>query len=173
MKFKLIALLVPLLSPGIAFSDEIGTVTASFDGAEPRSYYALEDNGESQSFWTQTIPGMLNGSSFSIWANPTETANTTNDVIVLGATLMRGSQGYIAIADFQYLETYFSSYWTNPDDDAVSITLTTVAQDGDRLIVEGTFSAPVFHTQNAANPQTDRSRAMTITGRFSAALPKE
>ncbi|WP_137703341.1 hypothetical protein [Marimonas lutisalis] len=173
MKTKLLSLFAALLVASPALSETIGTVTASFDGKGERTFYALEDDGESQSFWIQTMPGMLNASSFSIWANPEEGTNATNDVLVLGGTLMRGPGGYIAIADFEYLESYYSVYWKNPDEDTVAMDLTKVEEDGDRLIVEGTFSAPVFYTENASNPQTDMNRPMTITGSFSASLPKQ
>ncbi|OSQ42471.1 hypothetical protein [Marivita geojedonensis] len=173
MKTAPLALSVSAFLAFPAFSETIGTVTASFDDGEPRTYYAFEDTGESQSFWTQTLPGMLNASSFSIWANPQEGSNATNDVLILGGTLIRGPGGYTVIAELEYLQSYFSEYWTNPEEGSVSLELNNVEQQGDRLVVSGTFTAPVFYTENASNPQTDMNRSMTITGEFAASLPKD
>ena len=173
MKTAPLALAFALAASGPALSETIGTVTASFDGKEPRTFYAFEDGGESQSFWVQPLPGMLNASSFSIWANPEEGANSASDVVVIGGTLMRGPGGYMVVAGFEYLENGYSLYWTNPEEDAVAVDLTKVEEDGERLVVEGTFTAPVFRTENAANPQTDMGSAMTVTGSFSASLPKD
>lgn len=165
--------LCTLAAAGPALAETIGRVTASLDGAAERTWFAHEEGGESQSFWFQTMPGSLNAAGFSIWANPAEGADVTDDVIVLGATLLRGPAGYVAIADLEYLENAYSAYWTNPGEDTARIDLTRVEEEGDRLIVEGSFTAPVFYTENAANPQTDMTRTMTITGTFSARLPRE
>jgi len=173
MKTALLSLSLALAAAGPALSETIGTVTASFDGAEARTFYAFADGGESQSFWVQPLPGMLNASSFSIWANPEEGADTANDVLVLGGTLIRGAGGYMVVAEFEYLENGYSVYWTSPEEGAVAVDLAKVEEDGDRLIVEGTFAAPVFRTENAMDPQTDMNRGMTITGSFSASLPKD
>ena len=173
MKFSFLAFHLMLFVAQPAFSEAIGTVSASFDGGDARTYYAMEEAAESQSFWTQTLPGTLNASSFSIWANPDDTANVTDDVIVLGGTLIRAGSEYMVVAELEYLERYFSEYWTNPEEGAVSVTMTKVEEDGERLVLEGTYEATVFYTTGASNPQTDMSRSKTIAGSFSVRLPKD
>lgn len=173
MNKTLLAIAFAFAAAAPALAETIGTITASIDGGEERSFHAIAEDGESQSFWTQIMPGSLSGSSFSIWGNPGQGENATSDVLIVAATLMRGPGGYIAIADAQYLENYFSKYWMAPEGDSVQMTLSRVEENGDTLIVEGKFNAPLFYTEGAAEQKTDMNRKMTISGSFSVNLPKQ
>lgn len=172
MKASLLAAALIAL-PFAVPAETIGTITALMDGAEERTYYANILEGESQSFWLEVMPGSLTGTSFSIWANPSEDANATSDVLILSATLARGPSGYLAAGDAQYLENGFSQLWVADADGGVDIQVTRAEVDGETLVIEGTFTAPLTFAEGGGQPVLDPSRQMVVTGSFAATLPKE
>lgn len=160
--------------PLSAASETIGTITAAIDGAGEATWYAAEDGGESQSFWVGIMPGSLTGASFSIWGNPTqgELAETRN-VVVLGATLLPGAEGFAAVATLEYLERGYSAFWSSVEEDPVDLTLETIEAEGDALRVSGSFAGRVFYSDDPAAPGRDRDTARTIEGRFEAVLGRQ
>ena len=159
------------LAPTLGSAETIGRITASIDGAEERTFYANMIDGESQSFWVETMPGSLSHSGFGIWANPEEGVNAQDDVLILGGTLIRGPSGYVAVGDAQYLESGFTEYWTAEDEGLVAFEITRAEIVDDALVVEGSFVAPLTYAEGA-DAVLDLSRQITVTGSFEATLPK-
>ncbi|MEM1428274.1 MAG: hypothetical protein AAGG09_02340 [Pseudomonadota bacterium] len=173
MRETIAAACLAVLPFGTAIAETIGTVTAAFDGGEARTFYANVVDGQSRSSWLSIMPGALTGASFSIWANPAAEANAMSDVLVLGASLVRAPNGYRAIAEAQYLESGFDRFWTAAEENAVQIELSGIEVDGDTLVVEGSFTAPLTYAEGASAPVLDPERQTVITGTFSARLPKD
>ncbi|SDJ35884.1 hypothetical protein [Lutimaribacter saemankumensis] len=160
------------MMPVTASADTFGTISASIDG-DTRTWFVTEQSGESQSSWARIMPGSLTGSNFTLWGNPDKTQlAATKGALILGAVLMPGAGGFTAIPDVQYLENGFSAYWASVEDDPAEMNLAEVEEQGESLRVSGDFSARLYF-RSGAGQTPDRSRMITVSGTFKAAIPAE
>lgn len=153
-------------------ADTIGTVTASVDG-ESRTFFLTEKDGQSQSSWSRIMPGTLSGSNFTLWGNPDEMQlASTEGSLILGAVLMHGADGVIAIPEAQYLENGYSAFWASIESDPAEINLLEIEVQDENLRITGEFMARMYFSTSATQVP-DRSRMMTVSGTFEGTIPAD
>jgi hypothetical protein len=159
------------LSPASA-QEVTGTLSGAIDGEE-KTLVSLSDEGESNSFWMEIMPGMYAASIFG-HAGAGSLSNAT-DALELGfKVLVAGDAARVlSISAMHYksgAEVYFGEAdFAGGSDTNVTVTLAEV--DGNSLHVQGDFVAKLVLIKDRSTMELDPSQFEAAAGKFDVTLP--
>ncbi|WP_116134670.1 hypothetical protein [Tropicimonas sp. IMCC34043] len=161
MRHFLASLCLSALSLSAASAETLGTIEATWDGAD-RTWFITSGNGESQSS-VDTTAGVMD--SVTLWGNPAETdLAATRDVVELSFVTMRGPTGKIATSgEMRYLLNAYQDFWDASEEGRTEVTLTAYDRSDTALHLAGTFEAKADHAGESRD----------VSGRFDVTFPLE
>ena len=171
MKHFRLALVLSLLPACAMAADQLGSITATVDGAE-HTWFLTAEGGESQSNATPVMNGLT---SVQLWGHATaDSATSVKGALLIDFSLITlGGTPSVADATLQYLVDGYKGGYLATDDDSVQITVTTAEPQDKALHIAGSFTATAAYSDQPMLQLTDDSRQMQITGNFDARLPQE
>lgn len=151
--------------------ENLGEIKGSTDGQE-KVWYVLSDDDESNSSWSQVNSQLL---EVSIWGS----ANAQNPLDIVGTLMLDFNiwlkQGIAEVADpeIQFLSNGFAGMYFAGEDQGARISVAEQRVENGKLHVAGTYEATAYFRNSAMSKELDRSKAVTLKGKFSVLLPTE
>ncbi|GKY86790.1 hypothetical protein [Sinisalibacter aestuarii] len=165
---RMLTALTFALAPLAANAEQIGTVTATVDGAEMTWYLAAE-NGESQSFAMKA--GGIPAYNISVWANPEPDVLAALKGALVLDFIVPAAGGVAMAPGLQFFENGYSGFWVALDEGEISVALSGFEIAEDTISVSGQFEATAAFTDDSSTLETDPNRTKSFSGAFEATLP--